>query len=195
MTLCVGHADLAGSVKWLTTDCRETLGVRRRGRRRGSRRGGGAAAAVGIEVFGFVRSILDATDAAVTPENWAGLRAYGMGQPTAPTRRRRSVSRRRSGGRRSRRTRSAACARRTSSGVRPVWARAWTGVCGWTRGSAVRCWGSRRSRGWRSGWDSGVPRCPARACMIRSCTTRRGRVAPRWGSCVRATTRAGLRVG
>ncbi len=60
-----GHADLAGSIKWLTTDCRETL-------ERASARETAARVAAccvgrlmlkeifGVEVFGFVRSILDA---------------------------------------------------------------------------------------------------------------------------------------
>lgn len=82
-----GHADLAGSVKWLTTDCRETL-ERASARETAARVAAGAVARlllreVGIEVFGFVRSILDAaTDAAVTPENWAGLRALRDGSAT-----------------------------------------------------------------------------------------------------------------
>jgi len=67
-----GHADLAGSIKWLTTDCRETL-------ERASARETAARVAAccigrlmlkqvfGVEVFGFVRSILDArTDVVVT---------------------------------------------------------------------------------------------------------------------------------
>ena len=66
-----GHADLAGSIKWLTTDCRETL-------ERASARETAARVAAccvgrlmlkeifGVEVFGFVRSILDAkTEVAV----------------------------------------------------------------------------------------------------------------------------------
>jgi chorismate synthase len=70
-----GHADLAGSIKWLTTDCRETL-------ERASARETAARVAAccvgrlmlkeifGVEVFGFVRSILDArTDASVIPGN------------------------------------------------------------------------------------------------------------------------------
>jgi len=67
-----GHADLAGSVKWLTTDCRETL-ERASARETAARV---AACCIGrlmlkqifdVEVFGFVRSILDArTDATVT---------------------------------------------------------------------------------------------------------------------------------
>jgi chorismate synthase len=60
-----GHADLAGSIKWLTTDCRETL-------ERASARETAARVAAccvgrlmlkeifGVEVFGFVRSMLDA---------------------------------------------------------------------------------------------------------------------------------------
>src|SRR5438874_1476164 len=70
-----GHADLAGSVKWLTTDCRETL-------ERASARETAARVAAGalsrcllkefeIEVFGFVRSVGTAkADLDVTPENW-----------------------------------------------------------------------------------------------------------------------------
>ncbi|MFK7760108.1 MAG: chorismate synthase [Phycisphaerales bacterium] len=60
-----GHADLAGSVKWLTTDCRETL-ERASARETAARV---AACCIGrlmlkqifdVQVFGFVRSILDA---------------------------------------------------------------------------------------------------------------------------------------
>lgn len=56
-----GHADLAGSVKWLTTDCRDTL-ERASARETASRVAGGALARLllrefGIETFGFVRSI------------------------------------------------------------------------------------------------------------------------------------------
>jgi chorismate synthase len=60
-----GHADLSGSIKWLTTDCRETL-ERASARETAARV---AACCVGrlllkevfdVEVFGFVRSILDA---------------------------------------------------------------------------------------------------------------------------------------
>ncbi len=76
-----GHADLAGSVKWLTTDCRETL-ERASARETASRTAAGAIAkcllreAFGVEVFGFVRQILDArTDARVTPDNWQSLLA------------------------------------------------------------------------------------------------------------------------
>lgn len=54
-----GHADLAGSLKWLTTDCRETL-ERASARETAGRVAMGAMArcflrAVGIECFGFVR--------------------------------------------------------------------------------------------------------------------------------------------
>lgn len=56
-----GHADLAGSVKYLTTDCRETL-ERASARETAARVAAGALArcllgAVGIEVFAFVRAI------------------------------------------------------------------------------------------------------------------------------------------
>jgi chorismate synthase len=73
-----GHADLAGSVKYLTTDCRETL-ERASARETAARTAAGAAArcllrALGIEVFGFVRSILSAaTETAVTEDNWRSL--------------------------------------------------------------------------------------------------------------------------
>ncbi|HRQ72987.1 MAG TPA: chorismate synthase [Phycisphaerales bacterium] len=75
-----GHADLAGSVKWLTTDCRETL-ERASARETAARVAAGAVARCllreyGVEAFGFVRSILDAETAVrVTPENWRGLAA------------------------------------------------------------------------------------------------------------------------
>ncbi|MDX2115594.1 MAG: chorismate synthase [Planctomycetota bacterium] len=75
-----GHADLAGSVKWLTTDCRETL-ERASARETASRVAAGSVARcllreLDIEVFGFVRSIYDAsTDIAVTPDNWHDARA------------------------------------------------------------------------------------------------------------------------
>jgi len=74
-----GHADLAGSIKWLTTDCRDTL-------ERASARETAARVAAcsigrlllrevfGVEVFGFVRSILDArTPVEVTGATWRGL--------------------------------------------------------------------------------------------------------------------------
>lgn len=73
-----GHADLAGSVKWLTTDCRETL-ERASARETASRVAAGAVArcllrAFHIETFGLVRSILDAaSDVAVTESNWRDL--------------------------------------------------------------------------------------------------------------------------
>jgi len=75
-----GHADLAGSVKWLTTDCRATL-ERASARETAARVAAGALARCllrrfGIESFGFVRASLDVTcTAAVTPENWKSLRA------------------------------------------------------------------------------------------------------------------------
>jgi chorismate synthase len=56
-----GHADLAGSIKWLTTDCRETL-ERASARETASRVAAGAIARClllqfGIEVVGFVREV------------------------------------------------------------------------------------------------------------------------------------------
>lgn len=73
-----GHADLAGSLKWLTADCREVL-ERASARETAARTAAGAVAkcllkALGIEVFGFVRSILNAsTDVEVNPDNWSAL--------------------------------------------------------------------------------------------------------------------------
>jgi len=60
-----GHADLAGSIKWLTTDCRETL-ERASARETTARVAAGALARCllgqfGIEVFGYVLSIGDVT--------------------------------------------------------------------------------------------------------------------------------------
>ena len=75
-----GHADLAGSVKWLTTDCRETL-ERASARETASRVAAGALAkcflrALDIEVFGFVRAIRDVeSDAEVTLENLDAMRS------------------------------------------------------------------------------------------------------------------------
>ncbi|MEO0512587.1 MAG: chorismate synthase [Planctomycetota bacterium] len=69
-----GHADLPGSIKWLTTDCRETL-ERASARETAAKTAAGALAKcflkmLGIEVLGFVRQILDArTELEVTPEN------------------------------------------------------------------------------------------------------------------------------
>ena len=74
-----GHADLAGSVKWLTTDCRETL-ERASARETAARVAAGAVArcllkeVFGVEAFGFVRQILDArTTVEVTADNWRSL--------------------------------------------------------------------------------------------------------------------------
>lgn len=73
-----GHADLAGSVKYLTTDCRETL-ERASARETAARVAAGALARcllrpLGIEVFGFVRSILDAAwEGRVDDANWREL--------------------------------------------------------------------------------------------------------------------------
>lgn len=59
-----GHADLAGSIKYLTTDCRETL-ERASARETAARVAAGALARCllglfGIEVFGFVRQVGEA---------------------------------------------------------------------------------------------------------------------------------------
>lgn len=68
-----GHADLAGSLKWLTTDCRGTL-ERASARETAARVAAGALARgllklFEIEVFGFVRSVGTArTEVAVTPD-------------------------------------------------------------------------------------------------------------------------------
>src|ERR1700761_1026289 len=73
-----GHADLAGSIKWLTTDCRETL-ERASARETAARVAAGALARCllrefGIEVFGFVRTVGEATaKVEVTPSNWRDL--------------------------------------------------------------------------------------------------------------------------
>jgi chorismate synthase len=73
-----GHADLAGSIKYLTTDCRETL-ERASARETAARVAAGTLARcllrdIDIEVFGFVRSILDsAWDGDVTEANWQSL--------------------------------------------------------------------------------------------------------------------------
>ena len=65
-----GHADLAGSIKWLTMDCRATL-ERASARETAARTAAGAVSqcllrAFGIECFGFVRGSL-ATTSAVEP--------------------------------------------------------------------------------------------------------------------------------
>src|SRR3954463_10777541 len=73
-----GHADLAGLVKWLTTDCRETL-ERASARETAARVAAGGLARCllkqfGIEVFGFVRTVGPATaNADVTDDNWHDL--------------------------------------------------------------------------------------------------------------------------
>ncbi len=75
-----GHADLAGSLKWLTTDCRATL-ERASARETAARVAAGGLArcllsAFGIDVFGFVRGVGEVTAAVdVTAENWRDLAA------------------------------------------------------------------------------------------------------------------------
>jgi chorismate synthase len=76
-----GHADLAGSIKWLTTDCRETL-ERASARETAARVAAGGLARCflkqfGIEVFGFVRTVGQATSkVAVTADNWRELMKF-----------------------------------------------------------------------------------------------------------------------
>jgi chorismate synthase len=73
-----GHADLAGSVKWLTTDCRETL-ERASARETAARVAAGALARCflrqfQIDVFGFVRAVGPAEGSfEVTAKNWREL--------------------------------------------------------------------------------------------------------------------------
>src|SRR3954452_16329729 len=73
-----GHADLAGSVKWLTTDCRETL-ERASARETAARVAAGALAQCflkefDIQVFGFVRRVGAASGQfTVTESNWKQL--------------------------------------------------------------------------------------------------------------------------
>ena len=77
-----GHADLAGSIKWLTPDCRETL-ERASARETAGRTAMGALARcflreLGIEIFGFVRGGGPDPEAMssieVTESNWKSLR-------------------------------------------------------------------------------------------------------------------------
>lgn len=75
-----GHADLAGSIKYLTTDCRAVL-ERASARETAVRTAAGAIARCllrpfGIESFGFVRSIFNVAVASeVTETNWLTLRS------------------------------------------------------------------------------------------------------------------------
>ena len=74
-----GHADLAGALKWLTNDCRNTL-ERASARETAARSAAGAVARCllrefDIEVFGFVRGMLDViAPTEVTVENWKEVR-------------------------------------------------------------------------------------------------------------------------
>lgn len=74
-----GHADLAGALKWLTNDCRNTL-ERASARETAARTAAGAIArcllrTFDIEVFGFVRGMLNANaPTEVTRENWKTIR-------------------------------------------------------------------------------------------------------------------------
>ncbi len=73
-----GHADLAGSAKWLTTDCRETL-ERASARETAARVAAGALARCflrefGIEAFGFVRAVGPSCSGIdVNANNWRDL--------------------------------------------------------------------------------------------------------------------------
>jgi chorismate synthase len=75
-----GHADLAGSAKWLTTDCRETL-ERASARETAARVAAGALSrcllhAFDINAFGFVRAVGPADgDFDVTADNWRDMLA------------------------------------------------------------------------------------------------------------------------
>lgn len=74
-----GHADLAGAIKYLTTDCRDVL-ERASARETAARTAAGTLARCllrefGVEPFAFVRSILTAScDTRVTSANWRELR-------------------------------------------------------------------------------------------------------------------------
>jgi len=75
-----GHADLAGSVKWLTTDCRNAL-ERASARETAARTAAGALARCllrdfFIDVFGFVRSIHDVhSDVTIAEDQLDALKA------------------------------------------------------------------------------------------------------------------------
>jgi chorismate synthase len=81
-----GHADLPGSVKWLTTDCRETL-ERASARETAARVAAGALSRCllkqfGIEVFGFVRAVGNAAAhiALLDDERRPGIQIPGLPQ-------------------------------------------------------------------------------------------------------------------
>ncbi|MFM7809457.1 MAG: chorismate synthase [Planctomycetota bacterium] len=83
-----GHADLAGSVKWLTNDCRGTL-ERASARETAARVAAGALAGcllreVGIEAFGYVLGAIDAfASVEVDAASLAALRAARDGAEVA----------------------------------------------------------------------------------------------------------------
>lgn len=73
-----GHADLAGSIKWLTTDCRDTL-ERASARETAARTAAGALcrsllSQFSIEVFAFLRGALDIESSVeIAPSTWRSL--------------------------------------------------------------------------------------------------------------------------
>ncbi len=74
-----GHSDLAGAIKWLDADCRNTL-ERASARETAARTAAGAIARCllhefDIHVFGFVRGMLDVSaPTELTVENWRAIR-------------------------------------------------------------------------------------------------------------------------
>ena len=84
-----GHADLAGAMKWLTSDCRNTL-ERASARETAGRTAAGAVARCllrefGITTFGFVRGLLDAiTDVQPSEDNLDQLVADRDSSEPAP---------------------------------------------------------------------------------------------------------------
>ncbi|MSR18797.1 MAG: chorismate synthase [Phycisphaerales bacterium] len=83
-----GHADLAGSIKWLTTDCRGVL-ERASARETAARTAAGALSRCllrefGIEAFAFVRGSIGAnSEIEVTPTNWRQLQVARDGSEVA----------------------------------------------------------------------------------------------------------------
>src|SRR6185503_8695395 len=85
-----GHADFAGAMKWLTTDCRDTL-ERASARETAARVAAGAVARCllrefDIESFGFVRGMMDCITTVVIDEEHldALLRARDASDVSCP---------------------------------------------------------------------------------------------------------------